>query len=77
MGLDLDDSEEGAMKIISICTLKKNFAASIKSAQKGPIMIMRYGKPVAVLMGVQGCDWDDLDSISNRFWQKFVRGPRP
>jgi prevent-host-death family protein len=40
------------MKRVGLTELKRNLAAYVRRAQKAPLLITRYGTPVAVMMSV-------------------------
>jgi prevent-host-death family protein len=62
------------MKTASARDLQKQAATCIESAQKGPVVITRYGQPVAVLTGTEGLDWEDLYYMTSpRFWKEIER----
>ena len=65
------------MKTASARDLQRQAASCIESAQKGPVVITRYGKPAAVLIGAEGLDWEDIYLSTNvKFWQEVARRRR-
>jgi prevent-host-death family protein len=51
----------------------------VKRAQREGVVLTRNGKPVAVLLGVQGLDWEQLElGYSDEFWSliRLRRGQR-
>jgi prevent-host-death family protein len=38
------------MKVVSIADVKAHFSAYLKASKKGPVIVTRNGKPVAVLL---------------------------
>jgi prevent-host-death family protein len=49
------------MKKAAAADVKAKFAAFLAESNKGPVVIMRDGKPIAVLIGVH--DEDELDRL--------------
>ena len=44
------------MKIATVAEVEAQFSAFVKSSEEGPVVVTRRGKPVAVLVGVEGED---------------------
>lgn len=58
------------MKAINIRDLQKQLKAVVDAAQTERVVITRHGKPAAVLVGVEGMDWEAIVLQSNpEFWQ--------
>ena len=58
------------MKTINNTVLQTNLNSTLDSAQKESILIMRDGKPCAVLRGIADYDEEDLRlARSPEFWQ--------
>jgi prevent-host-death family protein len=49
------------MKIASVADVKAHFSAYVKESEKGPVVVTRNGKPVAVLLAVS--DEDELERL--------------
>jgi prevent-host-death family protein len=49
------------MKIASIADVKAHLSAYVNASQKGPVVVTRNGKPVAVLLPVN--DEDELERL--------------
>jgi prevent-host-death family protein len=49
------------MKIAPVADVKARLSAYLKETEKGPVVITRHGKPVAVLLAVQ--DEDELERL--------------
>jgi len=57
------------MKTIGARELQKRVKECLDSSQAESVVITRNGKPASVLIGVQGCDWEDLVIQSDpAFW---------
>ena len=44
------------MKLVSLSEVRKNLASIIDMAQHEPVVVTRRGKPIAVIVGVEGLD---------------------
>ncbi len=49
------------MKIASVAEVKSQFSAILKASERGPIVVTRNGRPVAVIVGVQ--DDDEIERL--------------
>ena len=57
------------MKTISVRDLQKNIKDVVDSAQRDRVVVTRRGAPAAVLLGVEGKDWETvLLETSPAFW---------
>ena len=58
------------MKTISVRDLQKSIKEAVDSAQDDRVVVTRRGKPAAVLLGVEGKDWETVVfETSSRFWE--------
>jgi len=58
------------MKTVSVRDLQKHVKSSVDAAQRGKVVITRKGRPAAVLIGVEGEDWESVVlSTSAPFWK--------
>ena len=58
------------MKTISVRDLQKRIKETVDSAQGDRVIVTRRGKPAAVLLGVEGKDWETVVfETSSRFWE--------
>lgn len=58
------------MKVIAVREAKQQLSGYIETAQKERILITKRGKPAAVVIGVEGRDFEDVMLMQNpRFWQ--------
>ena len=58
------------MKTVSVRDLQKKVRECVDAAQKDRVVIMRRGKPAAVLIGVEGTDWETVVlETSASFWR--------
>ncbi|MEJ2262576.1 MAG: type II toxin-antitoxin system Phd/YefM family antitoxin [Anaerolineales bacterium] len=49
------------MKIAPVAEVKARFSAYLKETRKGPIIVTRNGKPVAVLLAIE--DEDEIERL--------------
>jgi prevent-host-death family protein len=58
------------VKTIAVRDLQKKIRECVDLAQKEEIVITRHGRPAAVVIGVEGRDWEDvLLQRSESFWK--------
>lgn len=64
------------MKTVTVRDLQKRVKECVDHAQEDHVVITRHGKPAAVLVGVEGEDWDAVVLQTDpRFW-KLIRARR-
>ena len=64
------------MKTIAVRDLQKQIKQCVDSAQDDRVIITRHGRPAAVLVGVEGTDWETVVVQSDpKFW-KLIRASR-
>lgn len=58
------------MKTVTVRDLQKKVKACVDGAQADRVIITRHGKPAAVLVGVEGDEWEDvlLQTRSSGSW---------
>ncbi len=62
------------MKTISIRELQRRIRECVDEGQSDRVVITRRGKPAAVLVGVEGADWETLVVETNAtFWRLIAR----
>ena len=58
------------MKTVTVRDLQKKVKECVDSAQEDRVVISRNGKPAAVLIGVEGEDWDSVVLETDpKFWK--------
>ena len=58
------------MKTISVRNLQRNVSECVNIAQKQDVVVTRHGHPAAIVIGVEGQDWEDvLYETSPAFWK--------
>lgn len=57
------------MKIAAIAEIKAHFSAYLKESEKGPIVVTKNGKPVAVVLGLS--DEQEIERLILAYSPKF------
>ena len=58
------------MKTVNARDLQKRIKECVDISQRDKVVITRRGKPAAVMVGVEGKDWEDLVlQTSSTFWK--------
>ena len=61
------------MKTISVRDLQKRIRSVIETAQNDQVMITRNGQPIAVVVGVEGADWETVAVETSRcLWKEIA-----
>lgn len=64
------------MKTVAVRDLQKKVKECVDEAQEDRVIITRHGRPAAVMVGVEGEDWDAVVLQTDpRFW-KLIRARR-
>ena len=64
------------MKTVNARDLQKKIKECVDMSQQDQLVITRRGKPAAVMVGVEGKDWEDVVlQTSSTFW-KFIEERR-
>lgn len=62
------------MKAVSVRELQKKLRECVEVSQTERVVVTRHGRPAAVLVGVEGQDWEDLAlQTSPGFWRMIER----
>lgn len=64
------------MKTINVRDLQKKIRRCIEIAQKDRVVVTRHGKPVALVTGLDGYDWEDLYWATNASFWKMIEKRR-
>lgn len=64
------------MKTITVRDLQKKIKACLDEAQEDRVIITRRGKPAAVLIGVEGEDWESVILETDPTFWKLVQERR-
>ena len=58
------------MKTISVRELQKHVRDCVKASQRDRVVVTRHGAPTALIIGVEGSDWETLALQTNpTFWR--------
>jgi prevent-host-death family protein len=58
------------VKVINIRELQKRLKEAVDAAQSEGVVVTRHGRPTAVLVGVQGMDWESvMRQMDPEFWR--------
>lgn len=58
------------MKTVNVRNLQRKVSECVALAQKEDVVVIRRGQPAAIVVGVEGHDWEDiLYRISPGFWK--------
>jgi len=58
------------MKIVALAEAKNSLSAYIDDAQHDRVLVTRHGRPAALIIGVEGEQFEDLLTRSDsRFWE--------
>ncbi len=62
------------MKTVSVRDLQKRIRECMEAAQDDRVVITRRGRPAAILIGVDGLDWEQLVlGTDAEFWKMIGR----
>ena len=65
------------MKTITVRELQKSIKEAVDSAQEDRVIVTRRGEPAAVLVGVEGKDWETVVlETSSSFWDLIEKRRR-
>jgi len=64
------------VKTVTVRDLQKKVKACVDGAQADRVIITRHGKPAAVLVGVEGDEWEDALLQTDPVFWKLVRARR-
>jgi prevent-host-death family protein len=58
------------MKVVALGEAKNSLSEYVDHAQRGRVLVTRHGKPAALIIGVEGEDFEDLMTRSDpEFWR--------
>jgi prevent-host-death family protein len=64
------------LKTVSVRDLQKKVKECVEESQIDRVVITRHGKPTAVLVGVEGNDWEDVVLQTDPTFWKLIRSRR-
>ena len=59
------------MRIASVANIKAKFSGYLKMSERGPVVVTKNGKPVAVLLSVS--DEDEIERLALAYSPKFQK----
>ncbi len=61
------------MKTINVRDLQKKVRECVETSQKERVIITRHGRPAAILIGIEGQEWEDVVlETSAKFWKMIA-----
>jgi prevent-host-death family protein len=64
------------MKLIGIRDAKQGLSGILEEAQEEKVLLTRHGRPIALVIGVEGQDMEDMMTASDPAFWKWVRKRR-
>ena len=64
------------MKTVTARDLQKKVKECVDASQKERVVVTRRGQPAAVLVGIEGSDWEDLVLQSSPSFWKLIQERR-
>jgi len=64
------------MKKINVRDLQKKIRSCVEASQKDYVVVTRNGNPAAVMIGVNGLDWEELAFQTNPSFWKIIEKRR-
>ena len=62
------------MKTISVRDLQTRIRSVMDTAQHDQVVITRNGQPIAVVVGIEGADWETVAVETSRsFWKEIAQ----
>ena len=62
------------MKTIDVRDLPKSAQSALETVQDDQVVITRDGDPIAVVIGVEGVDWETVTVETSRsFWKEITK----
>jgi len=62
------------MKTISVRDLQQHVRDCVKASQRNRVVVTRHGIPAALIIGVEGTDWETLALQTNpSFWRMIEK----
>jgi len=65
------------MKTVTVRDLQKQLRECIEASQEDRVVVTRHGRPAAVLVGIEGKDWESVIlQTSAEFWKLIEKRRR-
>ena len=62
------------MKTVNVRELQKHVRGCVKASQRSRVVVTRHGIPAALIIGVEGTDWETLTLQTNpSFWRMIEK----
>jgi len=62
------------VKTVKVRELQRGLRTHLASAQEDGVVVTRHGRPVAVILGVEHLDWEDIVLATDpEFWRTIER----
>lgn len=62
------------MKTINMRELQKHVRDCMRASQRSRVVVTRHGAPTALIIGVEGADWETLSLQTNpAFWRMIEK----
>jgi antitoxin (DNA-binding transcriptional repressor) of toxin-antitoxin stability system len=62
------------MKTINVRELQKHVRGCVRASQRNRVVVTRHGIPTALIIGVEGTDWETLALQTNpSFWRMIEK----
>lgn len=64
------------MKTISVRNLQQKIKECVEAAQKDRVVVTRHGEPAALLIGLEGHDWEQVVLVTSESFWKMIEERR-
>lgn len=64
------------MKTVSVREIQKKIKECIDLSQKDRVVVTRHGQPAAVVIGVEGMDWENVVLETDPLFWKLIQNRR-
>lgn len=64
------------MKTVSVREMQKKIKECIDVSQKDRVVVTRHGQPVAMIIGVEGTDWENVVLETDPTFWKMIHARR-
>src|SRR5207248_1844260 len=73
----LENDRGDSMKVVALAEAKNALSACVEISQRDRVLLTRHGRPAALIIGVEGEDFEDLMTRSDpEFWRMIERRRR-
>jgi prevent-host-death family protein len=64
------------MKVVALGKAKNGLSSYVDEAQRDRVLVTRHGKPAALIIGVEGEEFEDLMTRSDSAFWKLIQARR-